>query len=98
MRRECRERFSRNCGLAISTCITARAWRTCRDGDACRGRYIVVSFEFGGGEKVPGIPGACDTRKFTYLVRGHGKGWYALNSPHKNDFDWRYDFQIDNIA
>ena len=28
------------------------------------------SFEVGGGENVPGIPGACATRNFTYLVRG----------------------------
>ena len=33
-RRECRERFPRQCGLAIPTCITARASSTCRD--ACR--------------------------------------------------------------
>ena len=26
--------------------------------------------EVGGGENVPGIPGACTTRTFTYLVRG----------------------------
>ena len=36
MRRECRERFPRHHGLAIPTCITARALRTCRD--ACRDR------------------------------------------------------------
>ena len=36
MRRECRERFPRHLGLVIPTCITARAWRTCRD--ACRNR------------------------------------------------------------
>ena len=36
MCRECRERFPRHRGLAIPTCITARAWRTCRD--ACRDR------------------------------------------------------------
>ena len=36
MRRECRERFPRRRGQAIPTCITARAWRTCRD--ACRDR------------------------------------------------------------
>ena len=35
MHRECRERFPRHHGLAIPTCITERAWRTCRD--ACRG-------------------------------------------------------------
>ena len=36
MRRECRERFPCHRGLAIPTCITASAWRTCRD--ACRDR------------------------------------------------------------
>ena len=36
MRRECRECFPRHCGLAIPTCITARASRTCRD--VCRDR------------------------------------------------------------
>ena len=54
MDQECRERFPQHHGLAIPTCITARA----------------VSFEVGGGENVPGIPGACTTRTFTYLVRG----------------------------
>ena len=68
MRRECRERFPRHRGLAIPTCITARAWRTCRD--ACRDRWLAVSFEVGGGEYVPSIPGACATRNFTYLARG----------------------------
>ena len=28
-----------------------------------------VSFEVGGGENVPGNPGACATRNFTYLIR-----------------------------
>ena len=55
-------------GLTILTCITARAWRTCRD--ACRDRCLAVSFEVGSGANVPGIPGACATRNFTYLVRG----------------------------
>ena len=36
MRRECRERFPRHRELAILTCITACAWRTCRD--VCRDR------------------------------------------------------------
>ena len=36
MRRECRERSHRHRRLAIPTCITARASRTCRD--ACRDR------------------------------------------------------------
>ena len=57
MRREFQERFLRHRGLAIPTCITARARRTCRD--ACRD----------GDENLPGIPGACANRNFTYLVR-----------------------------
>ena len=68
MRQECRERFFHHRALAIPTCITARAWGTCRD--PCRGRLLAVSFEMGGGENVPGIPGACATRIFTYLIRG----------------------------
>ena len=36
MCRECRERLTRHRGLAITTCIMARAWRTCLD--ACRDR------------------------------------------------------------
>ena len=57
MHRECRECFPFHFGLAIPTCITARASR------------IAVSFEVRGGENVPGIPGACASRNFTYLVR-----------------------------
>ena len=71
MRRECRERFPRHRRWAIPTCITARASRTCRD--ACRDRQLSVSFEIGGGGNVPGIPGACATCNFTYLVRGPWK-------------------------
>ena len=67
MRRECRERFPRH-RLAIPICITVLAWRTCRD--ASRGCLFVVSFEVDDGEKVPGIPCACATKNFTYLVRG----------------------------
>ena len=67
MRLEYRERFPRHCGLAIPTCITARALRTCRG--ACRDRKLAVSFEVGGGENVLVIPGACTTRNFAYLVR-----------------------------
>ena len=68
MRREYRERFPRHRGLAIPTCITARASRTRRD--VCRDRWLAVSFEVGGEEYVSGIPGACATHNFTYLVRG----------------------------
>ena len=64
--RECRERFPRHRGLALETCITA--WSTCRD--ACGDRWLSDSFEVGGGENVPGIPSACTTRNFRYLIRG----------------------------
>ena len=60
--------FSRHRRLANPTWLTARAWRTCRE--ACRDRLLAVSFEVGGGENVPGISGACATRKFTYLEWG----------------------------
>ena len=68
MRRKCRERFPRHRLhskplLAIPACITARAWRTCRD--ACRDPLSP-----GGGENVPDIPGARTARNFVYLVRG----------------------------
>ena len=55
--------FKGNRGLAIPACITARAWPHvpwCMPG----------SLTCGGGKNVPGIPGACATRNFTYLVRG----------------------------
>ena len=78
MRRECRERFSRHRGLAIPICITARAWRTCRD--ACQDRWLAISFEIGGRENVPGIPGACATRNFAYLVRGPCPNPYPITS------------------
>ena len=68
MRRECRERFPHHRGLAIPTCIRARAWRTCRD--ACRDWKLGISFEVGGESNVLGIPGACAKLNFTYLVRG----------------------------
>ena len=52
----------------MPTCITVRASRTCRD--TCRDRWLAVSFDVSGGENAYGIPGACATRNFTYLVRG----------------------------
>ena len=66
--REWREHLPRHHVLMIPTCITARAWHTCRD--ACRDRQLTVSLEVGCGENVPGIPDACATRNFTYLARG----------------------------
>ena len=68
MRRECRERFPRqrhqrkplvsNPGMHHGTCVTHVPW--CMSG----------SLTSGGGENVPGIPGTCATRNFTYLARG----------------------------
>ena len=45
-------------GMHYSTCITQVPW------------WMSESLTHGGGEIVPGIPGACATRNFTYLVRG----------------------------
>ena len=45
-------------GMHHGTCVTHMPW--CMSGSLTRG----------GGENVPGIPGACATRNFTYLVRG----------------------------
>ena len=40
----------------------------------------MVSFEVGGGGNVPGIPGACATRHFAYLVRGPCNEPFAGNT------------------
>ena len=45
-------------GMHHGTCVNHVPW--CMSG----------SLTSGGGENVPGIPGACATRNFTYLVRG----------------------------
>ena len=45
-------------GMHHGTCVMHVPW--CMSGSLTRG----------GGENVPGIPGACATRNFTYLVRG----------------------------
>ena len=45
-------------GMHHGTCVTHVSW--CMSG----------SLTCGDGENVPGIPGACATRNFTYLVRG----------------------------
>ena len=67
MRRECRERFPRHRlrrkplvsdpGMHHVTCVTHVPW--CMSGSLTRG----------GGENVPGIPGACAIHNFTYLAR-----------------------------
>ena len=68
IRRECRERFSRHRlqrkplvsdpDMHHGTCVT--------HVPCCMSR----SLTHGGEETVPGIPGACATRNFTYLARG----------------------------
>ena len=68
MRQECRERFPRHRikrkpissdpGMHHGTCVTHVPWR------------MSGSLTRGGGENVPGIPGACTTRNFTYLAKG----------------------------
>ena len=45
-------------GMHHGTCVTHVSW--CMPGSLTRG----------GGKNVPGIPGACATRNFTYLARG----------------------------
>ena len=71
------------CGLAIPTFSTACSWRTCRD--ACWDRELTVSFEVGGGENVPGIPGAWATRNFKCLVRGP---WKAMRWSASETWFW----------
>ena len=68
MRRECGERFPRHWlqrktlvsdpGIHHGTCTTHVPW------------CMWASLTRGGGENVPGIPGACATRNVTYLGRG----------------------------
>ena len=68
MHRECRERFPRHrlqrkppvsdLGMYHGTCVTHVPW------------YMSGSLNPGSGENVPGIPGECAIRIFTYLVRG----------------------------
>ena len=68
VRWECRERFPRHRlqrkppvsdpGMHHGMCVMHVPW--CMSG----------SLTCGGGENIPGIPGACTTRNFAYLVRG----------------------------
>ena len=76
IRRECRERFPRHRlqrkplvsdpGVRHCMCVTHVPW--CMSGSLARG----------GGENIPGIPGACVTRNLTYLGWGpcaYKQGW-----------------------
>ena len=64
MHRACRERFPHHRLLVIPTCITARA---VMHAGIINKRFTLKSMA---GENVLGIPDACATRNFTYLVRG----------------------------
>ena len=68
MRRENRECFPRQHGLAIPTRLTPRAWRKCHD--ACRDHKLAVWIEVGGGENGRGIPWTSANLNFKDLVRG----------------------------
>ena len=80
MRREWWERFPHHRlqrkplisdpGMHHDTCVTHVPW--CMPG----------SLIHGGGENVPGIPGACTTHNFTYLARGPYKMTHVLHSIH----------------
>ena len=81
MRWECWELFPRHRlqrkplfsdpGMHHGTCVTHVPW--CMSG----------SLTHGGGENVPGIPGACATSNFTYLVRGP-YCWFCTRLPCRN--------------
>ena len=87
MRWECLERFPRHWlqrkllvsdpGIHHITCVAHLPW--CMSGSLTRG----------GGGNVPGIPGACATRNFTYLVRGPWKRfpdyWAFVRGPTTKD-------------
>ena len=90
-----------NAGKAFSTNAAKRSRHasrhTCRD--ACRDRWLAVSFGVGGGENVPGIPGACATRNFTYLVRGPWYNHVRFTTTGKYDSDgkrWYFRFDYDD--
>ena len=78
MRRECREHFPRvsDRDMHHGTCVTHMPW--CMPESLTSG----IFWKSAVGENVPGIPGACTTRNFTYLVRGP---WYGvINMSHNS--------------
>ena len=93
MRRECRERFPRHwlqrkplvsdSGMHHGTCVTHVPW--------CMSRSLTRD----GGDNVLGIPGACATRNFTYLVRGLCT-WSSRSSGHPTD--WIYCWSHGTVA
>ena len=86
MRRECRERFPyyriqrkplvSDPGMHHGTCVTHVPWR------------MSGSLTRSGGENIPGIPGACATRNFAYLVRGPWTQKYNINSSSDESAPW----------
>ena len=66
MHRECRERFPRHRGLAIPTCNTARASRTCRD--ACLGQWAVQLNRYGNNDPITQFHISCRIFKFVHSV------------------------------
>ena len=92
MCRECREPFprrrlqrkplDRESGMHHGTCVTQAQW--------CMSRSLTC----GGGENVPGIPGACATHNFTYMARG--PWWiFAQNILTMGVIDWCYpEFKV----
>ena len=59
-------------GMHHGTCVPHVPW--CMSG----------SLTLGGGENVPGIPGTCATRNFTYLARGPLKMCISISSDNGN--------------
>ena len=84
MCRECRERLPPPPRVSDpdkdhGTCVTHVPW--CMPVSLTSG-----SFEVGGEENVPGIPGACASRNFTYLVRGPLRPmWLHYRGPQNAD-------------
>ena len=68
-------------GMHHGTCVKHVPW--CMSGSLTRG----------GGENVPGIPGACATCNFTYLVRGP---WHRQMISLLAGATWTYVFYIVN--
>ena len=82
MCRGCRVRFPRHRlqrkllisdpGLHCGTCVTHAPW------------YMSGSLTHGGRENVPGIPGACATCNFVYLIRGPWLPWFKVLDMHNS--------------
>ena len=67
--------FTQNCGLCmyrgcLERFLYDRLQRKMLVNDPCMPWCMSESLTRGGGENVPGIPGACATRNLTYLARG----------------------------